>query len=257
MDITEVDHPSITAENREGLSRHMEKFDSFEAAAVDGMSLKKLQGAPFKMPESLDKLPDDTTRSDFTAQARKVLGINIAKDIEGLKDVNFKVGLADDAPFDEDFVGIIKNWAVEKGVDTATIQSLAELYNGPLTEHSVKAFKTKEDATFDTNAKATNEGLVKHFGGSQEKVDSESDFFRTAILNHPGTTVERATKVADVIVEAMQRGGSDAAIVLLEMIAPMAKEGGTHAGTGGNKPATEQTTAKQLPKTAKVLGWDK
>ncbi len=42
MDITTIDHPSITAENRESFSTHMEKFESMEDAALDGMALKKL-----------------------------------------------------------------------------------------------------------------------------------------------------------------------------------------------------------------------
>ena len=59
MEITELEHPSVTAENREEFSTHMAKFATMEDAALDGMALKKLTGKPFKMPESLDKLPDD------------------------------------------------------------------------------------------------------------------------------------------------------------------------------------------------------
>ena len=105
------------------------------------------------------------------------------------------------------------------------------MYNGALTEYSTKAYQEAEDAKFDANAKKTNEGLVEKFG-SQEKVDHESELFRRAILNYPDITPEVATEVADVIAESMQRGGANAAAVLLGMIAPMAREGGSLSGDG-------------------------
>lgn len=255
MEISTIEHASITPENRAAFSTHMEKFDSFEAAAVDGMGLKKMTGAPFKMPESMDKLPDDASRADFTAQARRALGINIPKDVEALKDVNFKSGLADGAPYNEEFVGLVKAWAVENGIDTATLEKFAPFYNGPLTEYATKAHKELGEKTFNDNAKATHEGLVTHFNGSEAKVTEESELLKRAVLNHPGMTSEKAEKVADIFVDVMQKGGSDAAIVLLEMIAPMAREGGSHAGKGGNPLPIEKTPKEQLPKTAEALNW--
>lgn len=249
----EFEHASVTADNREAFNTVASKFPTQGDMCVGYMELQKTAGKPFKMPESLDKLPDDDARSDFTAQANKLLGNEFAADIAGLIDLDMKVGSAEGVQTDENLANAFKQFVVDNKVPKALAQKLLGFHNGAMGK-ATEAFTAANDATFDTNAKATNEGLVTHFG-SQDKVDSESELFRRAVLNHPGMTTERAEKVADIFVETMQRGGSDAAVTLLEMIAPMAREGGSHAGDGGNKPPTEQTTAQQLPKTAKSLGW--
>jgi len=231
----------------------MEKFDSFEAAALDGMSLKQQMGKPFKMPESMDKLADDNVRADFTSQANKLLGHEFADDIAGLADLDLKAGSKADTPTDEALANGFKQFVVDNKVPKAQAQKMLAFYNEAMGK-AVEANGVKQEATFDANAKETNAGLVKHFL-TQEKVDAESELLRRAVLNHKGMTTERAEKVADVFVKAMQEGGSDAAVTLLEMIAPMAREGGSHAGDGGNNQAAPATIAKQLPNTAKALGW--
>lgn len=249
----EFEHASVTADNREAFNTVASKFPTQGDMCVGYMELQKTAGKPFKMPESMDKLPDDATRSDFTAQANKLLGNEFVADTVGLIDLDLKMGSKTDTPTDEAFANKFKQFVVDKKYTKAHAQELIGFYNEAMGDAN-EAFTAAEDATFDTNAKATNEGLVTHFG-SQDKVDSESEFFRRAVLNHPGMTTERAEKVADIFVEVMQRGGSDAAVTLLEMIAPMAREGGTHAGTGGNKTETAKTTKEQLPKTGAALGW--
>jgi hypothetical protein len=253
MDISTNESPLITADNREAFTTHMDKFDSMEAAALDGMGLKQQQGKPFKMPESMDKLPDDASRSDFTSQAHKLLGNEFAVDIAGLADLDLKVGSAEGTQTDEALANGFKQFVVDNKVPKALAQKLLGFHNESMGTASAAAL-VSQDETFTANAKATNEGLVKHLG-SQEKVDAESALFKRAILNHPGMTSDKAEEVADIFVDVMQKGGSDAAVVLLEMIAPMAREGGSHAGKGGNTPPAAASTKEQLPKTGAALGW--
>lgn len=240
MDIAEHEHASITTENRESLSTHMEKFDSFEAAALDGMALKKLTGAPFKFPESLDKLPDNTSRSDFTSQAHKLLGINIPKDVESMKDLDFKAGLADGANYDEKFVDLIKNWAVENKVPISTLEKLAPFYNGPLTDYSTKAHKEATDAAERARMTKCNEELIAMTDiGSKEKLDEMTVLFKRAVMNRPGVSADDADEIGDAMVNGGLTQNSKLAKILLDVFGPLAAESSVDGG--GGKPGGDPT----------------
>jgi hypothetical protein len=249
----EFEHAAVTDDNREAFNKFASKYATKDDALVGGFNASKLTGQPFKMPESMDKLPDDDSRADFTAQAHKLLGNEFADDIAGLIDMDLKVGSAEGTQTDEGLANAFKQFVVDNKVPKALAQKLLGFHNVSMGK-ATEAFKGLEDAKFDENVKKTNEGLVKHLG-SQEKVDAESALFKRAILNHPGMTSDKAEEVADIFVDVMQKGGSDAAVVLLEMIAPMAREGGSHAGKGGNTPPAAASTKEQLPKTGAALGW--
>lgn len=239
MDIAEHEHASITAENREAFTTHMAKFDSMEAAALDGMDLKKQMGAPFKFPESMDKLPDNASRSDFTSQAHKLLGINIAKDVDGLKDINFKAGLAEGAPFDENFVSLIKNWAVEHKVPMSTLEKLAPFYNGPLQEYAAKANKeATDDAELARMTKCNDELIAMSDIGSKEKLDELSTQFRRAILDYPGVSADDAEEIADAMVNGGLTQNSKLTKIMLDQFCPLAAESGKE---GGGKPGDTTT----------------
>ena len=122
MDISTIEHGSITTENRESFSKHMEKFETMEDAALDGMALKKLTGKPFKMPESLDKLPDDTSRADFASQAHRLLGITHAQNIEDLADLDLKRGSTADAAMDDKLAAAFKQFVVDEKLSKGDAQ---------------------------------------------------------------------------------------------------------------------------------------
>ncbi|KKL92410.1 hypothetical protein LCGC14_1884950, partial [marine sediment metagenome] len=212
-------------------STHMEKFETMEHAALDGMALKKLTGAPFKFPESMDKLPDNASRSDFTSQAHKLLGINIPKDVESMKDLDFKAGLKEGAPVDENFISLIKNWAVENKVPISTLEKLAPFYNGPLTEYSAKAHGEAKDAADLARMTACNEALIALPEiGSQEKLDEQSKLFKRAIMNYPGVKADEADEIADAMVDGGLTQNPKLARILLAQFAPLAKESSVDGG---------------------------
>lgn len=248
------EHESVTPETSEAFKTANAKYATEGDAIVGGYNAQKMAGKPFRVPEDMAKLPDDQSRADFTSQARRALGINIAKDVDGLKDVDFKAGLAEGAAYDENFVGIIKNWAVENGVDTTTLAKLAPLYNGPLTQYSVEAHKKATEAAELDRMTKCNEALIAMSDiGSKEKLAEESEFFRRAIIKLAGSA-DDATEIADAMVAGGLTQNPKLAKIMLDHFAPLAKEGSSDAGDG----SAGSGGVKQLsPYEAKKVRWPK
>lgn len=224
----------VTVENREAFVAANSKYATLEASVVGGWNAQKMAGKPFRIPEDMAKLPDDQSRADFTSQARKALGINIPKDLDSLKDVDFKVGLADGANYDENFVGIIKNWAVENGVDTATLSKMASFYNGPLQEYSTKAHKESTDAAeLDRMTKCNEALLAMPDIGTKEKLAEMTELFRRGVVNHPSVSADDATEIADAMVNGGLTQNPKLAKIMLDVFGALAKEGSSDGGDGG------------------------
>ncbi len=245
----------VTTENREAFVSAMSKYPTEQAGMVGGFNAMKVTGKPFRVPEDMAKLPDDQSRSDFTSQARKALGINIPKDLDSLKDVDFKAGLAEGANYDENFVGIIKNWAVENSVDTATLAKLVPFYNGPLQKYATEAHAANKDAAELDRMTKCNEALIAMPDiGSKEKLAELTELFRRSIVNDPGVSADDATEIADAMVNGGLTQNPKLAKMLLDRFAPLAREGGSFAGDGSGGGGG----VKQLsPYEAKKARWPK
>lgn len=249
------EHESVTPETSESFKTANAKYGTINDAVVGGYNAQKMAGKPFRVPEDMAKLPDDQSRADFTSQARRALGINIAKDVDGLKDVDFKAGLAEGANYDENFVGIIKNWAVEKGVDTATLAKLAPLYNGPLTEYSAKAHKEATDAAELARMTKCNEELIAMPDiGSKEKLAEMTELFRRGVVNHPSVSADDAVEIFDAMVDGGLTQNSKLSKIMLDVFGSLAKEGSSDGGDGSGGGGG----VKQLsPYEAKKARWPK
>ena len=265
MDITGIEHASITDDNRGALATHMEKFDSFEAAALDGMDLKGQMGKPFKFPESMDNLPDDASRSEFTAGANKLLGRTIPKDLESFADVNFKAGLADDAQVDEALIGVIKQWGVESKTPVESLGKMIELFNGPLSKHikangetMAAAAAEKKKADHSIAVKTCNDSLAAHVDfGSTEVLDGKTVKLHQALKNNVKLSTEEANGIAEFLRDREGATNPTLRRLMINQFAPLATEGGTENGSGGNTPPAAKTAAQQMPVTANLLGWKK
>lgn len=266
MDITAIEHASITAENRVALATHMEKFDSFEAAAVDGMALKGLMGKPFKFPESMDKLPDDASRTDFTAQAHKLLGITPGvTDLDGLKDIDLKAGIAAGIEPDENLANLLKSYAVEKKLTVSSVQDLIGFFNGPITEYAARvaaanaeAGKLKAEAEKLDAATKTQEALISHKDfGSEAVVKEKSELLRRAIKNNVGLSAEEYEKYGEEIADSMLTKSAVGARVMLNLLAPLAAESDLESGKGTPAAKTQKSAAEQDKDTRvkKDLKW--
>ncbi len=243
-------HDSVTTDNRADFVSANSKYATMEDAAFGGFNAQKRAGKPFWFPESIDKLPDDASRSDFTTKARSLLGINIPKDVEALNDFNFKDGLAEGSKVDDNFVGLIKNWAVEKGVSTSELKKMVSFYNGPLTKHVTEIAAEMETQQFEAAAKACHEALVADPDfGSDEKVKEQSELFRRAILNKFGLSPDDAEEVADAMVKGGLTTNPKLAKIMLKAFAPMAAEGSTNAGGGTGTAGIKQASPYEAKKT--------
>lgn len=238
MDITGLEHETITDANRGDLAKHMEKFDSFEAAALDGMELKKLTGKPYKIPDSLDAL-DDNGKADFSAKARKALGIESAKDLDGLKEVNLKKGLPDGSPYDEDFANAFKQFAIDNKIPKSAMEPLAEFFNLA----SIKAqgnYTAKLAADFAAAKQKADEALIAHSDiGSKEKLDEQNVLLHRALTNNLNLNTEEANEIAEFLRD--REGATNPVLrrVLLKQLAPLAAESSNEGGGGapGNRAA--------------------
>ena len=250
------EHASITDENREAFNTHMAKFPTQEDAVADGFGLAKLKGKPFKMPESLAKLPDDASRGDFTAQAHKLLGIEHAKDIEGLADLNMKAGQVDGAPFDENLANAFKTFVVEKRINKTSAQDIVEFHNQTMGKAN-QALVAKTEADKLAAAKSTNEALIAHPDfGSEEEVVKQSELLKRAIQNHVGLTPEEVEEFADTLADSMLTRNPVMARVMLKVLAPLAATADIEGG-GKGKPPEPTKDPDEGSKTYKALGWSK
>ncbi len=234
--INEFQSESITSENRESFNTAMSKYETKDDAIVGGFNAQKLAGKPFKLPESMDKLPDDASRGDFTTQAHKLLGIEHAENIEGLDDIDMKAGMPEGSEIvpNETLTTLLKTLAVEKKWPKSVVQDIVNLYNGPLTKFSQEFQVTKLENEKIAKAKATNEALIAHPDiGSAEELAAQSELLRRAVKNNMGFTAEEYEEFGEELADSMMTKNAVMARGLLKVLVPLAKEGSFDSGAGG------------------------
>lgn len=260
---------SITADNREAFVSANSKYATESDAVMGGYNAQKAMGKPFRVPESMDSLPDDASREDFRSQARNALGLKVPKSVEDLSDFNFKDGLAEDAQVNEVFVGKIKEWAVESGMDSDSLQKMVSFYNGPMSQFAAEAATERDTAAFEAKAAACNEALTADLGGVAE-VEKQTELFKRAISGMAaknGLDVEATNEVVQAMVDGGITTNPKLAKIMLQAFAPMAAEGGTFSGDGSGNGKTTQVTPYawkkgRFPNTPSEWGnesdtWDK
>ncbi len=243
--INDFEHAGVTTENRGSFNTSMEKYETPDDAIVGNFNQQKVMGKPFRMPESMDKLPDDASRGDFTAQAHKLLGIEHAKDVEGLADINMKAGQTEGAAFDENLAASFKQFVVEQKLNKNESQKYVEFFNQTL----AKVAQVQEASKLDA-AKTCNEALVAHPDfGSEEKVKEMSELMRRAIFNNVGLTPEEAEQMGNEMTSEITRHPVMAR-VMLKVLAPLAQEGNTESGDGtGGGSETKQASPYEAKKS--------
>ncbi len=261
--VNEFEHASVTTENREAFTKHMEKFPTQADCVANHMELSKQVGKPFRMPESMDKLPDDASRNDFAAQAHKLLGIQHAASVDDLKALDLKAGGAENV--DENIANAFKQFVVDKKMPI----SLAQESIGFINELSVQARKdagvaaeaAKEQAEADvlTQMGVVNGELEKLYKGGKDEVATLSAQFKKAFTmpnNKFGLNADDAEEVGQAMVDSGLLKNTKLTKIMLDTFAPFGAEGSTDGGAGGNPQPKKATVAEQLPKTGKALGWN-
>lgn len=229
---------AITDDNRESFNTFASKYESMEAAVVGGFNAQKAVGAPYKFPESMDKLPDDAMRAEFTSKANKLLGIEHAGSVDDFADLNLKMGMAEGSEPDENFSNAFKQFCVDKKIPKSYAQELVNFHNESQAAAMV-ADAEKQETDREATAKSVNEELNKQFG-SPEEVLKQSELFKRAIRNNVGLSNDEAEEFADAMIDAGLTRNAVMAGVMLKVFAPLAAEGQTDGGGGvnGGQPAT-------------------
>lgn len=191
--VEHLTHEKITPEAKTVL----DKFETPEDAYIGYVELQKNAGKPFKLPEALDKLPDDKTRSELTAQVGKLYGA-VEKE-EDLADVNFAEGLADARNVNHEFVAAAKKFAVTEKLPKSVVAKFTKLLNG-FTQQAL----TTQQQTVATQAQKdldeTRKVLSPLFGGD-EGIKQNQELVRRMFQNHAGLTAEEYEKSAKSILD--------------------------------------------------------
>ena len=249
------EHASVTADNRADFTTHMAKFATPADAVADGFGLAKLTGKPFKMPESLDKLPDDAARADFTSQAHKVLGIRKVKSIDDLKDVNLKDGLPDGSPYDEGFATAYKQFVVDEGMNSSDMPKNAKFFNTIMAKLTADG-KTKAENDAIAAATSCDEALIAHPDiGSKENLLVLTEQFKRAMTNHMGLSADEVAELGEGLALSTITKNPVLQRVMLKAIAPLAATATNEGGAGGGGGDTKPVNPDAGSPTYVALGW--
>jgi hypothetical protein len=229
----DFEHASITADNRESFNTDMAKFPTQADVVIGYRELQKSAGKPFEFPESMEGFKDDQARNHFTENANKLLGRTMPKDLEAFANTDFKAGLAEGAPVNEKFVGMIKQWAVDSNIPLETVGKLAAFYNGPL---AAMAKESQDDAEIK-RMEACNEALIVKLG-SKEALAEKTELFRRAFINREGMDPDKAERIADAMVKGGLTQDPDLASIMLDTFAPMAAQSSSDSNNSNNNPPT-------------------
>lgn len=229
----DFEHASITDENKEAFNTAMGKYETQGDALIGGFNAQKLAGKPFKMPESLDKLPDDASRSEFTAQVHKLFGITKAKDIKELVDVNLKDGLPEGSPYNEDFANSFKQFVIDNNLNVSDMPKYAKFFNTAMAKVTADQ-KAKTESDNISAAESCDKALIAHPDiGSKEKLVEMTELFVRAMKNNVGLTVEETKELADGLALSKLTTNPVLARVMLKQFASLAAEASSEDGEGG------------------------
>jgi len=232
----------VTQEAKQALG----KYNSNEDALVGGLNAMRLTGKPFKLPESMDKLPDDASRTDFTGKVGKLMGV--VENDESMADVNFADGLPDAKMVNADLVTQFKAFAIANKLQKSVVAAMVKFNN----QYALKAGQTRDQDAID-NATKVNAELLPMFGG-EEGIKKHNENVKRMFQNHGGLTDEEFQAIVPGLVDS----GITKSTPLSKALYNIAKQFGegsteTPGGLGGKQ--EEPGIREELPKTAAILGW--
>ncbi len=224
----------------------LSKYNSNDDALVGGLNAIKQVGRPFKLPDSLDNLPDDATRADFTGKIGKLMGA--VENDEAMVDVNFADGLPDAKTVDAKLVTAFKAFAIENKLPKSLVAAIAKFNN----QYAVKIRQTNQQGVIDTATKVNGE-LLPLFGG-EDGIKKHNENVKRMFQNHGGLTNEEFEAVVPGLVESGITKSTPLSKALYNIAAKFG-EGKTEDPGGGGGKVEEPGIKEELPVTAGILGW--
>lgn len=245
-------HPDLVTSEAKTV---IKEYETQEAFNVAGLHAKKMVGAPYRFPKSVESLPDDAVRADFASQVAKFHGER-AYDESQLDTVNYADGLADARTVNDKLKGVLTEFAKTTKMPKEQVQGLVSAYNAFstefLNEHNAAQAKTKTET-----ATKVNEELKTLYGGD-EGVKVNTDNVRRMLKDHAGLTAEEYEQSAVGLIESGITGSAVLSKALFNLAKPFAESTTETIETGGvKKEEGESNLNEQMPATAEALGWKK
>jgi hypothetical protein len=242
------EHESLAEpQAREAFTKAMSKYESPEAAVMGGYNAIKEVGKPYKLPESLDKLPDDKIRQEFQAGLGKLLGA--VEKPEDLKDIKWLDGSKQEKP-DEGLVTSFSKFAAENKIPKSLAQKLVSFHNSLMTQELQAYEQTKAQKN-----KEVNEYLLKSYNGSADALKADVELMKRMFLHHAGLTPDEYEQAGEEVFNSLITQSPILAKAILGL-AKNFKEGVSSSGDGTPPPPPPQPPPKDLPNTRKALGWE-
>lgn len=255
----DFEHSTVNDDNREAFNTHMSKFATQEDAVADGYGLAKQKGAAFKLPESIEKLPDDASRATLLAQVNKLYGREVPADVDGLADLDMKAGsTAEDTMYDEALAKEFKEWIVAEKVEKSVAQKAIKFHNEAMARaRTAFAAKTEEATKKEAEDRlaavaACNASLATTFG-SKEKLEEQTVLTHRALLNNSGCTADEAADIAEFLKDREGATNPTLRRILISNLAPLATES---LGPDGKPLGAKTVVEQQDGKTEQIL-WPK
>jgi len=231
----------ITPEAKVTLS----KYNTKEDALVGGLNAMRDYGKPFKLPKSLENLPDDAVRADFTAKVGKLQGA--IEDESAFEGMNFADGLADARNVSEELVGAFKKFAVENKLPKSLLPKLV-LFNNQFANGIANAqTKTKTET-----AAKVNDTLKELFGGD-DGVKTNTENVRRMFKDHAGLTAEEYEQTAPALIDSGITGSAVLSKALFNLAKPYTESTTETTEPGGVEKKGESN--EDMSSTSEVLGW--
>ena len=229
------------------------EFDSAESAVVGGFNAKKAVGAPYKLPKTLESLPDDKVRDELLSQVSGLYGVDTGRltevrvsKAEDLADVNFADGLPDASKVNEGLKTAFTDMIIATGAPKSLVQKIITFNNTMVTQAA------NQKAQTDTEAAGKVSAEVKGLYGGEAGVERHRGLVSALFQAHGGLTTEETEAFATIIQGATKDHvvANKALFNLAKKIMPestTAKPG--EPGYVAKKTSLAETQNKALPHT--------
>ncbi len=230
----------------------LQEYDSKEEYMAAGLEAKKMVGSPFRLPKSLEGLPDDKVRGEFISGVEKVLGVKKIQGEEDLEGIDFAKGYKDATDSNKDDEAATRKFIIEKGLTKQQAEDLIAHQNQTRQDRK----NARAQGIID-KAEEVKETLTV-MCGSKEKVETSYDGVRKLFQNHCGLSSQEYEDVGKSFVGNTLTKDAIMSKALFNLAESIVTEGGTEEGSKGGAKKPESITERQnksIPITVKALGW--
>lgn len=220
------------------------EYTTSEEFMAAGLEAKKMVGSPFRLPKSLESLPDDKVREELTSQVSELFGADgflkgMTKSEEDLADIDFAAGYKNAKSANKEYVAALKAFAVDKKLPKETVKDLVGFTN----QFNQGLLNNEEKRVID-EADAIKETLTV-MCGSKEAVGSSYDNVRKLFQNHCGITTQEYESVGKDFVEKVLMKNAVMSKALFNLADGIVVEGETEGTLPGGEKKPETMVERQ------------